>query len=329
MVYAPAFCCAHVYYSPWYACIAIGRKGKFIVIVANHEHALGWVHNFNAGVFHCPANRETCMHQNIQRSLHPLALLLALFAAFWPIGVQAQAGQASAQVENGDMYDAVPKPASRHLTLGVLLFPGFEMLDAYGPMEMWGSLKNAPTRFWGEESDRVDIRLVTVAAQKGAVASNQGPKTLAEYSYADAPALDYLLVPGGIGVIPLLQDKATLSWVRAQAKNTKLIMSVCNGASLLAAAGLLDGRLATTNKMAFKASIAPGPKVRWVAKARWVDGGSVVTSSGVSAGMDMTIAVIARLFGQPLSDWVALVTEYEPHRDPSWDPFAARAGLSE
>lgn len=269
------------------------------------------------------------MHQNIQRRLQPLALLLALLAAFWPIGAEAQAGQTSAQVESGKMYDAVPKPASRHLTLGVLLFPGFEMLDAYGPMEMWGSLKHAPTRFWGEESDRVDIRLVTVAAQKGAVASNQGPKTLAEYNYADAPALDYLLVPGGIGVIPLLQDKATLSWVRAQAKNTKLVMSVCNGASLLAAAGLLDGRLATTNKMAFKASIAPGPKVRWVAKARWVDGGSVVTSSGVSAGMDMTIAVIARLFGQPLSDWVALVTEYEPHRDPSWDPFAAKAGLSD
>ena len=84
------------------------------------------------------------MHQNIQRCLQPLALLLALFAAFWPIGVQAQAGQASAQAENGDMYDAVPKPASRHLTLGVLLFPGFEMLDAYGPMEMWGSIRHAP-----------------------------------------------------------------------------------------------------------------------------------------------------------------------------------------
>ena len=90
------------------------------------------------------------MHQNIQRRLQPLALLLALLAAFWTIGAEAQAGQTSAQVENGNMYDAVPKPASRHLTLGVLLFPGFEMLDAYGPMEMWGSLKHAPTRFWAK-----------------------------------------------------------------------------------------------------------------------------------------------------------------------------------
>ena len=266
------------------------------------------------------------MYQNIQRSLQPLALLLALLAVVGLFGAQAQAGQAPAESGSG-MYDAVPRPASRQITLGVLLFPGFEMLDAYGPMEMWGSLKHAPTRFWGEESDRVGIRLVTVAAEKGAVASNQGPKTVADFGYADAPALDYLLVPGGIGVIPLLQDKATLNWLRAQAKNAKLVMSVCNGASLLAAAGLLDGRLATTNKMAFKASIAPGPKVRWVASARWVDNGNVVTSSGVSAGMDMTVAVIARLYGQPLSDWVAQITEYEPHRDPAWDPFAVKAGL--
>ena len=105
------------------------------------------------------------MHQNIQRSLQPLALLLALLAAFWTIGAEAQAGQTSAQVENGNMYDAVPKPASRHLTLGVLLFPGFEMLDAYGPMEMWGSLKHAPARFWGGEEKRVSARLVTIAKQ--------------------------------------------------------------------------------------------------------------------------------------------------------------------
>ena len=263
------------------------------------------------------------MHHIFQRCLQPLACLLVLLASAWPLGVQAQ----TTQIEAGVMYDAVPKPANRHITLGVLIFPGFEMLDAYGPMEMWGSLKHAPDRFWGEASDRVNIRLVTVAATKGAVPSNQGPKTVADYDYTDAPALDYLLVPGGIGAVPLVNDPATLNWLRAQAKNTSLVMSVCNGASLLAAAGLLDGRAATTNKMAFKASTAPGPKVRWVASARWVDNGNIVTSSGVSAGMDMTVAVIARLFGQPLSDWVAQITEYEPHRDPAWDPFAVKAGL--
>ena len=267
------------------------------------------------------------MYRIFQHCLKPLACLLVLLASAWPLGVQAQTPSQPTSAETGGMYDVVPVPAARQITLGVLLFPGFEMLDAYGPMEMWGSLKHAPDRFWGEASDRVGIRLVTVAATKGPVPSNQGPKTVADFDYADAPALDYLLVPGGIGVTPLVSDPATLNWLRAQAKNTSLVMSVCNGASLLAAAGLLDGRSATTNKMAFKASIAPGPKVRWVASARWVDNGNIVTSSGVSAGMDMTLAVIARLYGQPLSDWVAQVTEYEPHRDPSWDPFAVKAGL--
>ena len=171
------------------------------------------------------------------------------------------------------------------------------------------------------------VRLVTIAATRGEIPSNQGPKTVADYSYADSPKLDYLLVPGGSGAVPLVRDTATLDWLRDQATKTKIVMSVCNGASLLAAAGILDGRPATTNKMAFKASTAPGPKVNWVKQARWVDDGTVVSSSGVSAGMDMTVAVISRLYGRLLGDWLEQVTEYDAHRDPAWDPFAVKAGL--
>src|SRR6188768_34830 len=99
-------------------------------------------------------------------------------------------------------------------------------------------------------------------------------------------------------------------------------MSVCNGASILAASGLLDGRPATTNKAYWTSSTAPGPKVNWVRKARWVDDGNIVTSSGVSAGMDMTLHVISRLFGMETAERLANATEYEWHRDPDWDPFA-------
>ena len=225
------------------------------------------------------------------------------------------------------MYEVHPGKVSSQITVGVLIFPGFEMLDAYGPMEMWGSLKHAPARFWGGEEKRVGVKLVTIAATRGELPSNQGPKTVADYGYADSPRLDYLLVPGGIGAVPLVNDTATLNWLRDQATKTKIVMSVCNGASLLAAAGILDGRPATTNKMAFKDSTAPGPKVNWVKQARWVDDGAVVSSSGVSAGMDMTLAVISRLYGQPLGDWLEQITEYDAHRDPSWDPFAVKAGL--
>lgn len=195
-----------------------------------------------------------------------------------------------------------------------MLFPGFEMLDACGPMEIWGSLK-----------DR--ITLVTVAKTAGSVGSAQGVDMVARHSFTDCPKLDLLLVPGGSGVKRLLKDEETLAWLRQRSAGCEITMSVCNGASILAAAGLLDGRPATTNKAYWKMATKPGPDVKWVPRARWVDDGNVVTSSGVSAGIDMTLHVVSRLLGLPAAERMADEIEHEWHRDPSWDPFAAKHGL--
>jgi transcriptional regulator GlxA family with amidase domain len=138
-----------------------------------------------------------------------------------------------------------------------------------------------------------------------------------------------MLVPGGFGAVPLLRDAATLDWLRARAERAEIVMSVCNGASILAAAGLLDGLRATTNKAYWSLATAPGPRVRWVPRARWVDSGKFVTSSGVSAGIDMSLSVIARLFGRPVARSLADGSEYEWHEDPAWDPFAKLHGLAE
>lgn len=217
----------------------------------------------------------------------------------------------------------------RKKTLGVLLFPDFEILDAYGPIELWGNLKEAPADLWDAHGERVEIKVVTIAANRGEIVSRQGPRTVADYGYEDAPPAEFLMVPGGWGAISLLQDEATLNWLRMRARKAEIVMSVCNGASLLAAAGILDGLPATTNKMFWNLSAEPWPKVKWVKKARWVDNGNIVTASGISAGMDMSLAVITRLYGQGLADWLAMCTEYEPHRDPSWDPFAVKAGFAD
>ena len=201
-------------------------------------------------------------------------------------------------------------------TLGILLFPGFEVLDAYGPIELWGNMKQR-------------IQVVTISAKRGEITSTQGPKTVADYGYDDTPHLDLVLVPGGMGAFQLIQDMPTLKWLREKAKEAEIIMSVCNGATLLAAAGILDGHSATTNKMLWEISTKIGKNVKWVKKARWVDDGTVVTSSGVSAGIDMTLAVITRLYGKDIGDQLAKIIEYEPHENPDWDPFAKRAGLTE
>jgi len=180
-------------------------------------------------------------------------------------------------------------------TLGVVLFPGFEMLDACGPMEMWGNMKG-------------QIQMITVASTKGAVASAQG-RLIAEHSFGDCPKLDLVLVPGGFGAFEALKNAATLDWLRSRFAQAEITMSVCNGASILAAAGLLDGRKATTNKAFWTLATKPGPKVQWVRKARWVDDGNLVTSSGVSAGMDV---IAAR--DQPLVWWQASRSSRAHHR---------------
>jgi len=106
------------------------------------------------------------------------------------------------------------------------------------------------------------------------------------------------------------------------------VTSVCTGSVLLAAAGLLDGYRATSNKRAFAWAVQQGSNVDWEAQARWVDDRDRWTSSGVAAGMDMSIALIASLHGEDVAAEVATRVELEPHSDSTWDPFAALNGLT-
>ena len=198
-------------------------------------------------------------------------------------------------------------PAPR--TLGAVLYPDFELLDLYGPLEMFGSLGPA-------------LRIATVAERAGPVKSFQGPSTLAEHAFADAPALDLVLVPGGFGTVAQLANAALLDFLRERGARAEVTMSVCTGSALLARAGLLDGRRATSNKQFFDLARGQGPRTQWVEEARWVEDGPMVTSSGVSAGTDMALAVIARLHGLATARQIAELTEYEWQSDPSRDPFA-------
>jgi transcriptional regulator GlxA family with amidase domain len=202
-------------------------------------------------------------------------------------------------------------------TVGVLLFEGFELLDVFGPLEAWGmhaEIAGACT-------------IVTAAEKAGAVKSAQGPRAMADYSLADCPRIDVMLVPGGIGTRREVQTALLLDWLRQRAAQAEIVSSVCTGAALLARAGLLDGRRATSNKLSFKWVTEQGPAVEWIRQARWVEDGKFATSSGVSAGIDMTLALIARLASAERAEQIAIRMEYEWHRDPSWDPFAKIHGL--
>jgi len=200
-------------------------------------------------------------------------------------------------------------PETRVRTLGAVLYPDFELLDLYGPLEMFGCL--------GPE-----VRIATVAEHAGPVRSTPGPETVATHSFEDAPPLDLVLLPGGIGTLPQLESQPMLDFLRARSRDAEYTMSVCSGSAILAKAGLLDGRRATSNKVYFALATAQSDAVDWAPEARWVEDGPFVTSSGVSAGTDMALGVIANLFGRERAEAVAVLTEYTWHSDAATDPFA-------
>jgi len=201
-------------------------------------------------------------------------------------------------------------------TFGVVLFPGFEVLDVFGPLEVVGNLLM-----------REHYSPLMVAAEAGPVASAQVVHAVADHGFADCPPLDVMLVPGGWGTRREVDNTALIEWLRARATATELVTSVCTGAALLARAGVLDGKRATTNKRAFDWVRSQGPRVEWVERARWVEDGKFVTSSGVSAGIDMTLALVAKQVSAEASTQIAQLMEYRAETNADEDPFAALYGL--
>jgi len=193
-------------------------------------------------------------------------------------------------------------------TLGAVIYENFELLDLFGPLEMFGNIVPG-------------IKIVTVAEQPGSVRSAQGPKTVTEYGFSECPRLDLILLPGGIGTVKQLHNVAMLEFLKDRSLSAEVTMSVCSGSAILAKAGLLDGRRATSNKQFFSLATSQSDKVKWIAEARWVEDGPFATSSGVSAGIDMALAIIARVFGRERAQLIANLTEYVWQDDPNRDPF--------
>ncbi|MBI3836689.1 MAG: DJ-1/PfpI family protein [Planctomycetia bacterium] len=235
-----------------------------------------------------------------------LSLIFLVAAAIWTAAPLTAAPPQDTDKPNAHV---VPTEQKDSRTIGIVLYPKFELLDVYGPAEILGNLGSR-------------MKMVMVAQKAGPIASVQGPQVVADCSFEDCPPLDLLLVPGGFGTLSELNNAALLDWLRARASKTEIVMSVCSGSAILAKAGLLDGRRATSNKRFFQLAVDQGPKVQWVKEARWVDDGDRVTSSGVSAGIDMALHVVERLYGTKTAELLADGTEYQWHRDATKDPFA-------
>jgi transcriptional regulator GlxA family with amidase domain len=194
--------------------------------------------------------------------------------------------------------------------VGILIFDGVEVLDLAGPFEVLSRTRLVP----GTESRRSDesapFNVFTVARDREAVTATGGLVVVPGYSFDEAPPIDLLVVPGGFGTRPLLQDDETIEWIRRTAAQARQTASVCTGSLLLARAGLLDGRRATTHWGAFGLLGSLGKDITVDRESRFVDDG-VMTSAGVASGIDLAFHVVERLLGKDVADETARYIEYE------------------
>jgi transcriptional regulator GlxA family with amidase domain len=189
-------------------------------------------------------------------------------------------------------------------TIGILIFEDVEELDAVGPWEVLA----AWTQQWSD-----DGWAVTMLSRDGKpVRAAKGLSLVPLVSTADAPPLDVLVHPGGQGTRSLLKDEEHLDWVRAERARVPLMTSVCTGSLVYAAAGLLAGRPATTHWSALDLLAELDPSIDVRPQDRFVDDGDVVTSAGVSAGIDMALHLVARLESPNRAREVQRYVQYEP-----------------
>ncbi len=187
--------------------------------------------------------------------------------------------------------------------VGILLFDGVEELDAVGPWEVFGA--------WAQQHPD-EAELVAVGPRPGPVRAAKGLRLHAERGRSDVGSLDVLVHPGGMGTRPLLKDDEHLDWVREQRRQVPLLTSVCTGSLVYAAAGLLAGRPATTHWQSLDLLAELDPSIEVRPADRFVDDGDVVTSAGVSAGIDMALYVLARLAGLERARQIRRYIQYDP-----------------
>jgi transcriptional regulator GlxA family with amidase domain len=193
------------------------------------------------------------------------------------------------------------------MDINCLIFDDFELLDLFGPLEALGNIEDYQAQYFSMNGGTVRGRL------------NAGIVT--EPIGALKPE-GILLLPGGRGTRTLVNDDGFTGKLKTAAESSAWVLTVCTGSALLAKTGLLDGREATSNKMAFRWAQEAGKNVHWKYRARWVVDGKYYTSSGVSAGIDMALGFVRDRFSGERAREIARRIEYEWKGDKDDDPFA-------
>jgi len=206
--------------------------------------------------------------------------------------------------------DLIEKGDQKNPTVAILLFDGAEVIDYAGPWEVFG---------------QAGFKIFTVAENSKPIDAVFGQKLIPDYTFGNAPGADIVLVPGGRGSRSAMQNEAVLKWLQQRAQTSNYTMSVCTGALILGKAGLLDGLTATTFHDAFDLLSQAAPKTHVVSDQRYVDNGKIITTAGLSSGIDGALHLVSKIKGKGFAQATALTLEYR------WDPDSkfARAALAD
>lgn len=193
------------------------------------------------------------------------------------------------------------------MDINILLFDNFETLDAFGPVEVFGRIEEYALRY--------------ISLNGETIVSKQGVRILTE-NINETDPYGILLIPGGQGTRSLVNDIGFIEKLSEAATKSRYCLTVCTGSALLAKTGLLNNRRATSNKKAFEWVESINSNVLWVREARWVVDQKYYTSSGVSAGIDMSLGFVSEIFGMDKANEISEHIEYIWNSDPRNDPFA-------
>jgi putative intracellular protease/amidase len=206
---------------------------------------------------------------------------------------------------------ATDEKASHQITVAIVIFDGVQIIDYAGPWEVFG---------------QAGFKVFTVADKTDPLTTRFDQKVIADYSFDNGPDADIILIPGGGGRSKAAENPRAIKWIQDKARNARYVMSVCTGAFLLARTGLLDGLTATTFHTAIGNLTQAAPKTKVVYDQRYVDNGKLITTAGLSSGIDGALHLVEKILGKGTAEFLALGLEYNWQGDktPARAAFADR-----
>jgi transcriptional regulator GlxA family with amidase domain len=193
-------------------------------------------------------------------------------------------------------------------TVGIFVFDNVEVLDFAGPYEVFTTASRMNAR--DDSKTPLLFNVFTIGQTVSSFRARAGLRIFPDHDFSHHPQIDVLIIPGGVVAAELAKPEVT-EWIADRSARSKLTASVCTGAFLLAKAGLLDGKLATTHWEDIDDLMTMFPSVKVKADQRWVDEGPIITSAGISAGIDMSLHLVERLAGRALATRTARQLEFD------------------